>query len=250
MWCNVYVKTGVPSSCFQNYCCCSIAVPFYYLMRFDDICLLTYWGRVTHICVSRLNIISSDNGLSPGRRQAIIWTNAGILLIGPLGTNFSENAIEILTFSLTKMRLNVSSAKRRPFLLGLNVLKVRYGRAFMWLLRSGDIYEMSHPQGLPSSGYLTLSPPSLNDGAAGLQYGMYLMTSRIKARKAPVMMTSSNGNIFSVSGICAGNSLVTGEFPAQRPVTQGFDAFFDLRLYKRVSKQWLGWWSETPSSPL
>ena len=46
---------------------------------------LTLWGRVTHICVSELTIIGSDNGLSPGRRQAIIWTSAGILLIGPLG---------------------------------------------------------------------------------------------------------------------------------------------------------------------
>ena len=79
---------------------------------------------MTHICVNRLTIIGSDIGLSPGRRQAIIWTNAGILLIGPLGTNFSENLIEILTFSFTKMRLNVSSAKWRPFCLGLNVLTI------------------------------------------------------------------------------------------------------------------------------
>ena len=52
---------------------------------------LTHWGRVTHICVGKLSIIVSDNGLSPGRRQAIIWTNAGIVLIGALGTNVSEN---------------------------------------------------------------------------------------------------------------------------------------------------------------
>ena len=45
---------------------------------------------MTHICVSKITIIGSDNGLSPGRRQAIIRTKAGILLIGPLGTNFSE----------------------------------------------------------------------------------------------------------------------------------------------------------------
>ena len=72
------------------------------------------WGRKTlpillmvnslrpsdaYICVSKLTIIGSDNGLSPDRRQAIIWTNAGLsLLIGPLGTNFSEILIEILTF--------------------------------------------------------------------------------------------------------------------------------------------------------
>ena len=84
---------------------------------------LPHWGRVTHICVSRLTITGSDNGLSPGRRQAIIWTNAGILLIGPLGTNFSENLIEILTFSFTKMRLKVLSAKWLPFCLGLNELR-------------------------------------------------------------------------------------------------------------------------------
>ena len=84
---------------------------------------LTHWGRATHICVGKLTIIGSDNGLSPGRRKAIIWTNAGILLIGPLGTNFSEISIKILTFSFTKMRLKVSSAKWRPFRLGLNVLR-------------------------------------------------------------------------------------------------------------------------------
>ena len=72
---------------------------------------LTHWGRVTHICVSKLTIIGSANGLSPGRRQAIIWTNAGILLIRPLGTNFNEILIEMLTFSFMKMCLKVSSAK-------------------------------------------------------------------------------------------------------------------------------------------
>ena len=58
-------------------------------------CLLTHWGWVTYICVSRLTINGSDNGLAPGRRQAIIWTNAEKLLIGPLATNFSEILIEI-----------------------------------------------------------------------------------------------------------------------------------------------------------
>ena len=79
--------------------------------------------RVTHICVGNLTIIGSDNVLSPDRRQAIILTNSGILLIGPLGTNFSEILIEIQTFSFKKMRLKMSSVKWRPFCLGLNVLK-------------------------------------------------------------------------------------------------------------------------------
>ena len=73
---------------------------------------LTHWGRVTHICVSRLTITGSDNGLSPGWRQAIIRTKSGI----------SENLIEIITFSFTKMQLKVSSAKWWPFCLSLNVL--------------------------------------------------------------------------------------------------------------------------------
>ena len=47
--------------------------------------------------------------------------------------------------------------------------------------------------------------------------------------------------------LCAGNSPVTGEFPAQRPVTRSFDVFFDLRPNKRLSKQPWGWWFETPS---
>ena len=85
--------------------------------------VLTHWGRVTHICVRKLTVIASDNGLSPERRQAIIWTNARIMLIGPLGTNFSEIFIEIQTFSLKKIRLKMSSAKCCSFRVGLNVLK-------------------------------------------------------------------------------------------------------------------------------
>ena len=83
---------------------------------------LTHWGRVTHICVSKLAIIGSDNGLPPDRRQAIIWTNAGIWLIRTLGTNFSEILGEIHSFSFKKMHLKMSSAKGRLFSLGLNVL--------------------------------------------------------------------------------------------------------------------------------
>ena len=86
----------------------------------DAMYVLTHWGRVTHICVGKLTIIGSNNGLPPV--QAIIWTNAGKLLIGPLGTNFSEILIGIQTYSFTKMHLKMSSAKWRSFCLGLNVL--------------------------------------------------------------------------------------------------------------------------------
>ena len=60
---------------------------------------LTHWGWVTHLFADKLNIIGSDNGLLPGRRQAIICTNAGRLLIGPLRTNLSQILIGIRTFS-------------------------------------------------------------------------------------------------------------------------------------------------------
>ena len=65
------------------------------------------------------------------------------------------------------------------------------------------------------------------------------------------MMTSSNGNIFRVTGLCAGNSaVVTGEFPSQSPTTRSFDVFSDRRLNIQLSKQSWGWWFETPSCPL
>ena len=122
--------------CLQSICCKYTAV-------YIGVCILVYhllrwmswvwpwlscgwshsahWGRVTHICVGNLTIIGSDNGLSPGRRQAITWTNVGIWLIGPLGTNFSEMLIEIHAFSFKKIHLKMSSGKWRPFCLGLNV---------------------------------------------------------------------------------------------------------------------------------
>ena len=57
--------------------------------------ILIHWGRVTHIYISKLTIIGSDNDLSPARRHAIIWTSAGILSVGPLGINYSEILIKI-----------------------------------------------------------------------------------------------------------------------------------------------------------
>ena len=99
-----------------------------FMITFSYATLLTHWGRVTHICVSELTIIGSDNGLSPGRCQAIIWTNDDILLIGPLGTNFNEILFGIQTFLFNKKKnnLKLSPAKWRPFCLGINVLKENY----------------------------------------------------------------------------------------------------------------------------
>ena len=65
-----------------------------------------------------------------------------------------------------------------------------------------------------------------------------------------IMMTSSNGNIFCVTGPLCGEITGPGEIPTQRPVTRSFDVFFDPRLNKRLSKQPWGWWFETPSCSL
>ena len=133
--CVYLILYHITSNCFRVFCsllCQSAAVRPYRRLP-HNLCLvalrraLTHWGRVTHICVSKLAIIDSDNGLSPGRCQAVIWPNAGILLIGPLGTKFNEISIEIHIFSFTKIHLKLSSGKWRPFCLGLNVLRLSLG---------------------------------------------------------------------------------------------------------------------------
>ena len=68
-------------------------------------------------------------------------------------------------------------------------------------------------------------------------------------KKNTSTMTSSNGNIFALLALCAGNSPVSGDISTQRPVARSFDVFFDLRLIKRLSKHSRGWWFETLSRP-
>ena len=101
-------------------------------------CTLIRWGQMTHIRVCELPIIGSDNGLLPGRRQTIIWTDVGILLIRTFRTNFSEILRKIHTFSFKKMHLKMSTGKRRPFCLGLNVLNhtfaaLQYRITWTWM---------------------------------------------------------------------------------------------------------------------
>ena len=83
-------------------------------------------------------------------------------------------------------------------------------------------------------------------GSLGVDYPVELM----QTSNNHIMMTSSNENIFRVTGHLCGNSPVPGEFRAQRPVTRSFDVFLDLYLNKQVSKQSWGWWSETLTSSL
>ena len=115
--------------------------------------ILNHWGRVTHICVGNLTIIGPDNGLSPGRRQAIIWTNAGILLIGPWGTNFSEILIGIQAFSFKEMHLKMSSAKWCQFCLGLNVLTPTCSGVFQCCCNRRSCGACSYRAGLCTGDY-------------------------------------------------------------------------------------------------
>ena len=70
---------------------------------------------MTHICLSELINIGSDNGSSLGMRQAIICTNAGMMLSNPLGTNFNDILIESHILLFKKMQLKISSGKWRSF---------------------------------------------------------------------------------------------------------------------------------------
>ena len=97
---------------------------------------------MTLICVSKLTIIGSDNGLAPTRWHAIIWINDGILLIWPLGINFSEILIKIHILSFKKMHLEMSSGNWRPFCLGP---PVRIDNTGLWLFLCFDL-EQPHPK--------------------------------------------------------------------------------------------------------
>ena len=156
--------------------------------------ILTHWGRQTHICVSKLTIIASDNGLSPGRRQAIIWPSAGILLIGNL-RNPGKCGVDAVKWY--KIRININT-----FLQIIAARKESLNCYYSLLLWLGPWWR--HQMGAFSA----------------------------------------------LLALCAVNSLVPGEFPAQRPVTWSFDVSFDLRPNKRLGKQSWGWWLETPPHSL
>ena len=77
---------------------------------------ITHWGRMTHICSSKLTIIGSDNGLSPVRRQPIIRTSDDSLLTRPWGIYFNEILFEIQRFSFKKIDMKMSRAKMSAIL--------------------------------------------------------------------------------------------------------------------------------------
>ena len=148
-----------------------------------------------HICVNKVTIIGSDNGLSLGRRQAIIWSNAGKLLIGHLETNFSEIVIKIQTFSFRKMRLKMSSGKWLSFV----------SASMCWIEKPRTLIHY------PQAG---CSMPGLrwrhngHDGVSNHQPHDCLLNHLFRHR-------SKKTSKLRVTGLCAGDSPGTGEFPAQ-----------------------------------
>ena len=183
---------------------------------------------MTHICVGKLTIIDSVNGLSPGRRQAIIWISVGVLLIGPLGTNFSEIFIEIQAFSFAKMHLKTSSGKWPPSCLDLNVLTISniIGIMVLFLRITPTCLLFASPKHHRTCGHI-------KDETAKESWWCHQMET------FPALLA-----------LCEENSLVAGQFSSQRPVMLSFDVSFDLSLNKRLSKPSRCRWFETPWSPL
>ena len=153
----------------------------------EAIVCFTHWGRLMHICVGNLAIIGSDNGFSPYRRHAIICTNDGILLIGPLGTNFSGILIEIHIFLFRKL----SSGKWRSFCLGLNVLSC--GKSIASTSNHSMSLQWRHNR---------------RDSVSKYQPHGYLLGRLFRRR-------SKKTSKLRATGLCAGNSPGTDKFPAQ-----------------------------------
>ena len=143
---------------------------------------------MTHICVSNLTIIGSDNGLSPGRRQAIIWTNAGILLIEPLGANFSEILIKMLFFFIQENAFESVVWKRRPSWLGLNVLNRSGIGPLHMTSRHGDAFHITDLSWMEPNAYRQTPGTNVSNAelwcfllsvwTTGLYKGLYSLSGR------------------------------------------------------------------------
>ena len=131
-------KPQVSSMVSPCYCCVECHIMFCCSVSLYDFTILKNHSQLIEaewsIYVGELTIIVSYNGLLPGWHQAIIWTNARILFIGTLGTNFSEIFIKIPRFSLKKRHLKMSSVKYCPFRFCLNVLMLYFTEAIILAL--------------------------------------------------------------------------------------------------------------------
>ena len=152
--------------------------------------LVTHWGRVTHICVGKQTIIVSDNSLSPGRRQAIIWANDGILFIGPLEQTsvkfqskfqhfIHKNSIESAVCEMASI-LSRPKCVKQSLTIGSDALQWRHNGC---------------------------------DGVSNHQPHDCLL-NRLFGRR------SKKTSKLRVTGLCVGNTPVTGEFQALKQQQQ------------------------------
>ena len=168
-----------------------------------------------YIRVSRPYIIIwSDNVLSLGMRQAIIWANTARIL-SIRRTNFSQILSAILTFHsrasenvVCEIAANFSSASTCQCMRYHCYAQSRTPAVYVCMLTFTT----------------EMSIRKLNQWWQGL----------LKHRRRNIMMTSSNGNIFRFTGHLCGESPASGEFPAQRPVTRSFDLCLNKRLRKHL----------------
>ena len=171
--------------------------------------ILTHWGRVTHLCVSKLTIIDPDNGLSPGRHQAIIWTNAGIFLIRALKTKFSEFSTKFTQFHSRKCIWKCRLRNGSTF-FGFNVLSAMDTRYHF-------INYILH-----GMGFITV----MHILKEGWRHDLETLSA------------------FLV--LCRENTLVLMISPHKGPVMRRLDVFFVLDLGKLLKKQSTCKWFETP----
>ena len=145
---------------------------------------------MTPICISKLTIIGSDNGLSPGRCLAIIWIIAGILLIGLLGISFIEISIKINTFPFKKMHLKMLSAQWRLFCLGFNELMYSHNSSAYLVLcqkcsrKLGQCICSSHHIILKFSGAITISRTDIH--AKGQSQSSKVKMTEVKTNFAQI----------------------------------------------------------------
>ena len=156
-------------------------------------------------------------------RQTIIWTNDDLWSIGPLGSNFIGILLTIIHARIWILKCCLQN--------GGHFYRFQCDNYHILITRLCFSTSIFQPN---NYGFLHFS-----------SFGWFAASTCVV--KFYIMMTSSNGNIFRVTGPLCGEFTGPGEFPTQRPVTRSFDVFFDLRLNKRLSKQPWGWWFETPS---
>ena len=183
--------------------------------------------------------IDSNNGLSPVWRQPNVWNNVGLLSIKRLGTNSRKTSKLNTAVFNHENELKISFVKWQPFCPWQQCVKMSYEKVRNALIIGWVIVHLLTHYMLHFSG---------GNKNINFHFMSFLHISSLGCNYT--WWRHQMETFFALLVICAGNSPVLGEFPAQRPVTRSCDVSFDLRLYKRLSKQSWGWWFEALSCPL